>query len=140
MLPVIATLLPVVGKVLDKIIPNVAEREKAKMELQLKLAEQEGELVKALIQSDIAQADINKVEAGSDNLFKSGWRPAVAWIGVTGLAWTVFLPVISWFLQMFGVQTPPLPQLGGEVLNTLLFGLLGLGGLRTYEKKSGVTK
>jgi hypothetical protein len=140
MLPIIGALLPIVGKIIDKVIPDVVGREAAKMEIQLKLAEQEGELVKALIQSDIAQSEVNKTEAASDNIFKSGWRPAVGWIGVTGLAWTVFLPVISWFLQMAGVQTPPLPQLGGEVLNTLLFGLLGLGGLRTYEKKSGVTK
>lgn len=140
MIPLLATIIPVLGRVIDKVIPNVAEREKVKMEIQLKLAEQEGEMVKALLQSDIAQAEVNKIEAASDNVFKSGWRPAVGWIGVTGLAWTVFLPVIAWFIQLFGVEVPPLPQLGSEVLNTLLFGLLGLGGLRSYEKKAGITK
>lgn len=139
MLPLIGALIPIVSKVLDKVIPNVAEREKVKMELQLKIAEQEGELVKALIQSDIAQTEVNKVEAGSENLFKSGWRPAVGWICVTGLTWSIFLPVIDWFLRLCGVQTPQLPMLSGEVLTSLTFGLLGLGGLRTYEKKTGVT-
>lgn len=140
MIPLIGALLPIVGKVLDRVIPDVAEREKAKMELQIKLAEQEGELIKALIQSDVAQAEINKVEAQSDNPVKSLWRPAVGWICVSGLAWTVFLPVISWFIQLFGTQVPPLPSLGGDVLMTLTFGMLGLGGMRTYEKKTGITK
>lgn len=140
MLPIIGALLPIVGKVLDKVIPDVAGREAAKMEIQLKLAEQEGELVKALIQSDIAQSEVNKVEAASDSLFKSGWRPAVGWICVVGLIWSVFLPVIDWFIRLTGYQTPVLPALSGEVLTSLTFGLLGLGGLRTYEKKQGVTK
>jgi len=140
MLPIIGALLPIVGKIIDKVIPDVAGREAAKMEIQLKLAEQEGELVKALIQSDIAQSEVNKTEAASDNIFKSGWRPAVGWICVTGLAWSVFLPVIAWFIKLAGVQIPELPILNGEILTSLTFGLLGLGGLRTYEKKSGVTK
>lgn len=140
MLPVIGALLPIIGKVIDKVIPDVAGREAAKMEIQLKLAEQEGELVKALIQSDIAQSEVNKTEAASENIFKSGWRPAVGWICVTGLAWSVFLPVIAWFIRLSGVQVPELPVLNGEILTSLTFGLLGLGGLRTYEKKSGVTK
>lgn len=139
MLPIIGVLLPIVGKIIDKVIPDVAGREAAKMEIQLKLAEQEGELVKALIQSDIAQSEVNKTEAASDNIFKSGWRPAVGWICVTGLAWSVFLPVVAWFIRLFGVQVPELPVLNGEILTSLTFGLLGLGGLRTYEKKTGVT-
>ena len=140
MIPLLATIIPIVSKVLDRIIPDKAAREAAQLEIQLKLAEQEGELVKALLQSDIAQSEVNKTEAQSENLFKSGWRPAVGWICVTGLLWSVFLPVINWFIQLCGIQTPPLPVLNGEILTSLTFGLLGLGGLRTFEKKTGVTK
>jgi len=140
MLPVIGALLPIVSKVLDKVIPDKAGREAAKAEIQLKLAEQEGELVQALLQSDVAQAEVNKVEAASDSGFKSGWRPAVGWICVFGLLWSVLLPLAAWGLNAAHIETPPLPLLPNEVLTSLTFGLLGLGGLRTYEKKSGVTK
>lgn len=140
MLPIIGALMPIVGKVLDRIIPDVAEREKAKMELQLKLAEQEGELLKAVIQSDVAQAEINKIEAGSDSVFKSGWRPALAWICVSGFAWTIYMPLIRWILSSCGVQTPEIPSLGGNELMSMTFGLLGLTGARSWEKKQGLTK
>lgn len=140
MLPIIGALMPIVGKVLDRIIPDVAEREKAKMELQLKLAEQEGELLKAVIQSDVAQAEINKVEAQSDSPFKSGWRPALAWICVSGFAWTIYMPLIRWILSSFGVQTPEIPSLGGNELMSMTFGLLGLTGARSWEKKQGLAK
>jgi hypothetical protein len=140
MLPIIGALLPVVGKVLDRIIPDVAEREKAKIELQLKLAEQEGELMKALIQSDVAQAEINKKDAESGDRFKSYARPTAIWICVSGFAFSVFMPYISWGLSLLGVQIISPPPLPSEVLNTMLFGLLGLGAYRTYEKKNGVTK
>jgi len=139
MLPLITTLIPIVGKVLDRVIPNVAEREKVKMELQLKLAEQEGELLKAVIQSDVAQAEINKVEAQSDSKFKSGWRPALAWICVSGFAWTIYMPLIRWILSACGVVTPELPTLGGNELMSMTFGLLGLTGARSWEKKQGIT-
>ena len=140
MLPIISALLPVVGKVLDRVIPDVAEREKAKMELQLKLAEQEGELLKAVIQSDVAQAEINKVEAQRSSPFKSGWRPTLAWICVSGFAWTIYMPLIQWILASFGVQTPEIPSLGGNELMSMTFGLLGLTGARSWEKKQGITK
>lgn len=140
MLPIIGALLPVVGKVLDRLIPDVAEREKAKMELQLRLAEQEGELLKAIVQSDVAQAEINKVEAQSDSLLKSGWRPALAWICVSGFAWTIYMPLIKWILMAFDIQTPELPSLGGNELMSMTFGLLGLTGARSWEKKQGLSK
>lgn len=141
MLPLIGALLPVVGKVLDKVIPNVAEREKAKMELQLKLAEQEGELVKALIQSDIAQAEINKIEAQSENPIKSLWRPALAWVCVVSFSWlTVLQPIAVFVYPLFTGKQLIVPTIDTSILTTVLFGILGLAGYRTYEKKSGVTK
>jgi len=141
MIPLIGTLLPIVGKVLDRIIPNVAEREKVKMELQLKLVEQEGELVKALIQSDIAQAEINKIEAQSDNPIKSLWRPVLAWICVLAFTWlTVVQPIILFFYPLFTGKSLMIPQIDTSILTTVLFGILGLAGYRTYEKKNGISK
>lgn len=140
MLQLIPLLLPTLGKVLDKLIPDVAEREKVKMELQLKLAEQEGELLKALIQSDVAQAEINKIEAASTDRFKSYPRPLAMWVCVGGLVWEVFMPVITQLFVWTGHAAPQMIHLPEFVTGTFLTGLLGLAGVRSYEKKQGLTK
>ena len=137
---IIGVLAPIIGNIAGKFLKNKGEKAKFLAELEPKLAEQETKLIDALVKSDVAQAEINKIEAQSTNLFKSGWRPAISWICVIGLAWTVFLPVISWGLQLAGIIVPPLPELGGEVLTSLTFGVLGLGAYRTYEKKTKITK
>jgi hypothetical protein len=50
------------------------------------------------------------------------------------------MPAIVWVLTMMNYTVPPVPEIGGDILTSLTFGLLGLGGLRTYEKKTGVSK
>lgn len=141
MIPVIVTtLMPVIGKLLDKVLPNTAEREKAKLEIETELARQEGELVKALLQSDLAQAEINKMDASSSDKFKSYWRPTLAWICVTSFAWlTVIQPILA---TIYSVMQKPLllPTFDSSLLMTVLFGILGLAGYRTYEKRTRVTK
>jgi len=120
MLGLLGSILPAV---LNKILP--ADPAKA-MELQ-------NEITKELIKHEQLQLEINKEEAKSDNIFVSGWRPATAWIGVFGFLYSIALqPIISYFLSIYGHQ--PLPILDTEVLNTVLFGLLGLGGFRSLEK------
>lgn len=112
--------------VLDRVIPDP----KQKAEAFMKLAElqQNGDLA-VMAQ----QAEINKVEAASPNMFIAGWRPAVGWVCVLGLAVTVFSPLASWVAALFGkpVSVPPIPM---DALMTLLIGMLGLGGMRTVEK------
>jgi hypothetical protein len=86
-----------------------------------------------------AQSDINLVEAQNPNLFVSGWRPAVGWVCTAALAWYyVVAPFLTWFLKLFNVQSVTIPQFDTGSLITLLFGLLGIGGLRSYEKIKGV--
>jgi len=141
MIPFITSIIPIVGKALDRLIPDVAEREKVKMEIQLKLAEQEGELVKALIQSDLAQAEINKLDAQSNDKFKSYWRPSLAWVCVLSFTWlTVIQPIVIFFHSAIYKTILPLPVFDSSILTTVLFGILGLAGYRTYEKKAGITK
>jgi len=137
---IIGILAPLVGKIAGKFLKNKGKKAEFLAELSLKLAEQETQLIESLTKSDVAQAEINKMDATSGNKFQSYWRPSLAWICVAGFAWTVFLPVVSWSLQLAGVVVPDLPTLGGEALTSLTFGILGLGGYRTYEKKKGVTK
>lgn len=144
MLPIIASLLPILGSVIDKVIPNTAERERAKAEIQLKLAEQELEFAKLLSANDQGQIEINKEEAKSHSLFVSGWRPFVGWTCAVGVAWAFVLkPFLDWFVSLLSRFYPTLVGFTSPVLNTgelmsLLLGLLGMGGFRMMEKKWGV--
>jgi hypothetical protein len=129
------------GKVLDRLFPDPAQRAKAQLEL-AKL-EQEGAFkqLEAQLQVDLAQANINAVEATSDSLFKSGWRPATGWVCVAGLFYEFLLrPLLPWALAVYGAaDVPPMPSLEA-ILFELVFALLGLGMYRSYEKKLGVMR
>ena len=86
-----------------------------------------------------AQTKINEVEAGSERLFVSGWRPAIGWICATGLFYTFVLqPLLEWGSTNFSLMPPP--HLDSGVLVSVVTGLLGLAGYRTYEKVQGVAK
>src|SRR5690348_13208365 len=127
-------LIPVVGKVLDRIIPDKGAAAEAKLKL-LEL-QQSGELARLASETELAkgQLEINKVEAASSSLFVSGWRPGVGWICALALAYQFFIRPA---LITFGKPAPDLAM--GDLL-TILLGLLGLGGLRTAEKIKGVAK
>ncbi len=89
-----------------------------------------------------AQTDINLAEAQNPNLFVSGWRPAVGWICVTALGvYYVIFPLAKWIAHMINpsFDLPSVKFETGELM-ALLSGLLGLGGLRTYEKVQGVAR
>jgi hypothetical protein len=120
----------IVGNVLDRVIPDKNAREKAKEELGKAINDQDFQLA-------IEQIKVNAVEAQSDNIFKSGWRPAIGW--VCGIAFSlhfVIFPLLNWFLIVFS-QAPIMVPFQMDTLMTVLGGLLGLGGLRTIEKIKG---
>ena len=92
-------------------------------------------------EQQLAQMAINKEEASSGSLFKGGWRPFVGWIcGIAFFYHFVCQPVIIFIVAMSGVDIPNLPKFEMNTLLTVLGGLLGIGGLRTYEKQKGLTK
>jgi len=77
---------------------------------------------------------VNEAEAANPSLFVSGWRPAVGWICVTGLAWQfVLAPIANWIVEI-GHYATTVPKIGSDGLMELLFGMLGLAGMRTYER------
>lgn len=122
-------------RLLDKFFPDPEQRAQAQLEL-FKM-QQDGELkaIDAALQRDLAQADINKVEASSANGLVSGWRPASGWVCVAGLFYEfLFRPLAPWLLTIAGHPVPDLPSLEG-VLMELTFALLGIGGLRSFDKK-----
>ncbi|MEK6531246.1 MAG: 3TM-type holin [Deltaproteobacteria bacterium] len=97
-----------------------------KAELEAKILEIEASLT-------LAQVKVNEIEAQSTSLFIAGWRPAAGWLGVGGLACaSIGRPFLAWISLNFGWSAPP--EIDTGVLITLLLGLLGLGGLRTFEK------
>ena len=89
----------------------------------------------------LAQLEINKAEAASGSLFKGGWRPAVGWICAIAFGYHFILKDIIMFVVLVaGVDIPELPEFDMGTLLTVLGGMLGIGGLRTYEKQKGLTK
>lgn len=131
-------LIPILGSLFDKIIPDPEKAAEAKLKA-LELA-QKGEL--AVLDADVkmalGQMEINKEEAKTD-IFRGGWRPAVGWSCVAGLVYQFFvMPLLPWIATVAGFSVPPLPAIDNETLMVLLTGMLGLGGLRSFEKVKGL--
>ena len=103
---------------------------RAAQEIQEKIMDQQAA-------QNASQSEVNKVEAGSPSLFVAGWRPAVGWVCAAGFAWAFVIgPTIAMFVRIWK-ETYTLPVLDTYSLTTLLLGMLGLGGMRMYEKVSG---
>ena len=89
----------------------------------------------------LAQVKVNATEAASGSLFKGGWRPCIGWIcGIAFGYHFVLQPVIIFIVALVGIEIPELPEFDMSTLLTVLGGMLGIGGLRTYEKQKGLTK
>lgn len=89
----------------------------------------------------LAQIDVNKAEAGSNSVFKGGWRPFIGWVcGIAFAYHFVLQPLLLFLIPLTGTIVPDLPSFDMSSLMTVLMGMLGLGGLRTYEKQKGLTK
>lgn len=88
-----------------------------------------------------SQIEVNKMEAQSRHWFVASWRPFIGWTCGIALMWHFVLSqFILFFATMFGYSLPPLPEFDMGSLMTVLMGMLGLGGLRTFEKYKGMTK
>jgi len=108
-------------QVLNRFVPDPDAKIKA-----------EAELRNALLQIDTAQMQVNANEAANPSIFVAGWRPAIGWIGAAALAYQyVARPIL------IGAGWTSLPS-ADSMLFELVFALLGMGGLRTYEKIKGV--
>jgi len=89
-------------------------------------------------EADRLQTNVNLIEARHRSLFIAGWRPFIGWICGLALAWHfLFSPIGEFLLARQGVDTSTWPQFDLSTLNTVLFGILGLGTLRTAEKAAG---
>ena len=123
-----------ISSLLDKFIPDATERQKLAHEIAT-MAE------KNVHEISMAQIEVNKAEAASNSIFKGGWRPFIGWVcGVAFAYHFVLQPFLIFVLTTLGQPVPYLPEFDMASLMTVLGGLLGLGGLRTFEKYKGVTK
>lgn len=129
-----------VGPILEPLI-NLIPNKNARAEAKEKF---EAQIVTAMTGLVQGQLDINKEEAKHPSIFVSGWRPAVGWVCGVALAWNfVVHPMLLWLafiLPDIPVDLSTAPQLDTGELMTILLGMLGLGGLRTYEKRVGVAR
>ena len=127
-------LIQPVSKILDKAIPDQDLKRKLSHEIATMSEKHAQELA-------LAQVKVNAAEAASGSLFKGGWRPCIGWIcGIAFGYHFVLQPVIVFVVVLIGMDIPELPSFDMGTLLTVLGGMLGIGGLRTYEKQKGLTK
>jgi hypothetical protein len=120
----IAGLIPVIGNIIDKVIPDPAQ----KAQLQLDLAKLADADAQRTHEAEMGQIEVNKIEASSASLFVAGWRPAIGWTCAAGFAYSTIIG------PMFSLGMPDT-----NFLSTVLLGVLGLTGtMRTIEKVKGV--
>jgi len=127
----VTAVLDIGGKLIDRMWPDPAQAATAKLEL-IKL-QQSGDLAQMT-----GQLEINKVEAANANIFVSGWRPAIGWVCALALLYQYLVRPLA--MAVFAAVGHPLPVMPGldENLWQLMMAMLGMGGLRTFEKVQGV--
>jgi hypothetical protein len=125
---------------LDKLIAPVAGIiDKFVEDKDLKLQLQH-EIETAMQNANLAQLEVNKVEATHKSIFVAGWRPFVGWVcGVAMSYHFIIAPLVQFGFALGGIDQD-LPEFDFSQLSTVLMGMLGLGGLRTFEKMKGVAK
>jgi len=129
--PLLAPIFGLVGTVIDRLIPDKAAAEKAKLEMAGALQAQE-------FQIQIEQIRVNAEEAKSTNWFVAGGRPAIMWICGFSLAYAAVIEPIGRFIAKvwFGYEGE-FPMIDTDLTIQVLFGILGLGAFRTAEKLKG---
>lgn len=127
------------GKVIDRLFPDPAQRDAAKLELFK--AQQAGEFREMDQAFELAKSQIgvNQTEAANPRLFVSGWRPFVGWVGGVSLAYAgIVEPMARFVATVVYHYSGAFPAIDTTLTLQVLLGLLGLGGLRTLEKRGGV--
>ena len=123
---------PVSG-LLDKFIEDKDQKARLAHDLATMAENHAQELAKG-------QLAINLAESKHKSLFVSGWRPALGWVAVMGMAGNyITIPFTNFILALLEIDIT-IPLIPLETMMPIVMGMLGLGGLRTFEKHKGVHK
>lgn len=134
MLSILSSLVPAVSNVLDKVVEDKDQKAKLAHEIAT-LAEKQAH------EAAMAQVEVNKAEAQHRSIFVAGWRPFIGWVCGVALAYHfVLAPFIVFGVAWIGAEIPEIPTFDMDSLMTVLLGMLGLGGMRSFEKAKGLTK
>lgn len=127
----ISAALDIGGKIIDRLWPDPTQAAAAKLEL-LKM-QQNGDLA-----AMVAQTDINKIEAASSSIFIAGWRPFVGWVCGAALVYAAILEPLARFLsKVLFSYAGEFPVIDTTLTMQILLGMLGMAGLRSWDKKNG---
>ena len=130
-IPFLSPVFDIVGKVVDRLIPDKAAAEKAKLEMATALQGQE-------FQVQIEQIRVNAAEAASTNWFVAGGRPFIMWTCGFALAYaSIIEPLLRFLSQVIFGYNGDFPTIDTDLTMQVLFGILGLGAFRTAEKIKG---
>lgn len=128
--------------IIGRFVPDPAQQAQIALEMQKLVADREAAAATAAAEIAKAQAETNTAEAQNPSLFVGGWRPFVGWVCGFGLLYVALVqPFIGWFTGIvnaaagIGIPAPPVPP--AEVLTTVLTGMLGIAGLRSFDKFKG---
>lgn len=128
----ITAILGIGNKLIDHFFPDANQAAAAK--LRLLEMQQNGDL-----QVMASQMDINKIEAQNPSLFVSGWRPFIGWVCGISLTYAAIIEPVSRFIaKVLFHYTSEFPVIDTTLTLQILLGLLGLAGMRSWEKKEGV--
>ena len=123
----ISAVAGLVDTVVNKIFPDKTEAAKAKAALDMATLVQDFQLI-------VGQQEINKEEAKHSSIFVAGWRPFIGWVCGAGFAWQFVVgPFLKFVLDVLG-KSVILPTVDIAILMNLLLGMLGIAGMRTFEK------
>lgn len=132
----IGAIIDSVGKVASDLITT--DKERIELELEGRRIDQA---------TDLAQMEVNKTEAQNQNLFVAGWRPAIGWVGAAAMAYQFLAyPLLVWSWtwmqaeQIVPQEVKPPPMLDTDALWVILSGMLGIAGMRSFEKTRGVAR
>lgn len=118
---------------IDKIFPSKTDEQKAQAALLLTQ-------VQGAIANAEKQLDVNAAEAANTSILVAGWRPAIGWICGFSFGWVFVLqPMLAFALVAIG-HPIKLPDLDMSQMMPVLLGILGLGGMHSYERVKGVSK
>lgn len=122
-----------ISALLSRLIPDKSERDKLAHEIATMAEKQAHDQV-------MAQIEVNRTEAAHNSLYVAGWRPFIGWACGVAMAFNyVGVPVIETVSVLYGTPLT-LSPLDLEVMMPVLLGMLGLGGMRSYEKRNGVAR